>query len=77
MANVKIVTGDATEPLGPNEIEVTLTMRGDVQKVMGAIINGLPREALEKIHVAMNEKLAEHAVADIVAGEARDAANHD
>lgn len=57
MAKAKI-TVDRTVGLGDDQIEVELTLRGDVAQVIRALTSGLPRAVLEEFRDALAAELA-------------------
>jgi hypothetical protein len=60
--------------LGDNEIELTVTLRGEPTACVGAIVNGLPPEALQQMSDAINRHLAKEARAARSAAAKRSAA---
>jgi len=38
--------------------QLEVTMRGTAQQIVGVLVNGLPREALEQVRYAMEAELA-------------------
>lgn len=57
-----------------NEIDLTVKLRGTPTKVVGALVNGLPPELLQKISDKLNQHIAKRARAARSAAAKRSAA---
>ncbi len=47
----------------PNEDGLTVTMRGDPAQIVRVLVNGLPREAIQQLHQALQVELQHRAAA--------------
>ena len=56
MSKVTITVGNKGA-LAPDELEIDIRLRGKAEAVVGAMVHGFPREALEKIRDAFDEEM--------------------
>ncbi len=63
MAKHRVTIGRRPKKLAPDEVELTITLVGDPTAVVHAVVNGMPRAALEKLASEMQREISRTKVA--------------